>query len=183
MSQENQLSNPEKNLIAMGAAMGGGCRKCADKLYDLALGMKIPEQEVQRAFQWGLDAKDQTAGTLRAKVDELLGTCCTGESGQKTEASAGKTGPAEKLMPLVRIASFVAANSAPDAAKEIKRAKELGVTDDQVRACISIGKMVRKNAQSFSDDEIEENYVGDRGIEEMCCPSSGSAGSSGCSCG
>ena len=184
MNQENPLSNPEKNLIAMGAAMGAGCRKCADKLYALAVGMKISDRQTREACQWGLDAKTQAVGTMRAKVDDLLSACCgRSDGGQKAGGPAGTRQNADKLMPLVRIASFVAANSAPDAAAEIRNAKAEGITEEHIRICISIGKMVRKNAQAFSDEEVEENLGGDL-VEEMCCPlTSGADKASGCSCG
>ncbi len=43
IEQDDRLTNEEKNLVAMGAAMGAGCRTCADKLYALALSLNIPE--------------------------------------------------------------------------------------------------------------------------------------------
>ena len=33
---ENRMSDREKTLAAMGAAMAGGCRTCAEKLYEIA---------------------------------------------------------------------------------------------------------------------------------------------------
>ena len=35
------LSDGEKSLIAMGAAMGAGCRTCADKLHRIALDQNL----------------------------------------------------------------------------------------------------------------------------------------------
>jgi hypothetical protein len=34
--RENQLTDKEKTFISMGAAMGAGCRTCADKFYAAA---------------------------------------------------------------------------------------------------------------------------------------------------
>lgn len=112
-NQENQLGNPEKNMIAMGAAMAAGCRTCADKLYELALGMKIPEVEMKKAFQWGLNARTQAGGTMSAKMDELLVSCCAGEAPGRKIGGSSKRGNAERILLPVRIASFVAANSPP----------------------------------------------------------------------
>jgi hypothetical protein len=180
--QGNQLDDRGKNLIAMGAAMGAGCRKCADKLHALAVTMKILDDEMLKAFQWGLDAKAKAAETMRAKVEDLLGCGCS-RTGLKKEADHGpaRQQHSDPLIPLVRIASFIAANSAPDAAAEIAEARSEGVTEDRIRLCISIGKMVRKNAQAFSDGEIEEIFAGE--IKEFCCPlAPESEKESGCSC-
>jgi alkylhydroperoxidase/carboxymuconolactone decarboxylase family protein YurZ len=162
--QENHLTNREKNLIAMSAAMGAGCRKCADKLYGVAKSLTIPEKEMLMAFQWGLDAKAEAIGTMRAKVSELLGDG-KGIEVKTTDASS------KKLAALARIASFVAANSAPDVASEIQKAKGDDITPDQIQTCISLARMVRKNAGLFSDQEISDK-VGSFGStgEEMCCP-------------
>jgi alkylhydroperoxidase/carboxymuconolactone decarboxylase family protein YurZ len=176
--QENHLTNREKNLVAMSAAMGSGCRQCADKLYGVAVSLTIPEKEMLMAFQWGLDAKAEAIGTMRAKVSELLGDS-KGIDAQATVASS------KKLATLARIASFVAANSAPDVASEIQRAKEHDITPDQIQTCISLARMVRKNAGIFSDQEISDN-VGSFGSagDEMCCPlTPGAKDSPACSCG
>lgn len=177
-NQEHLLTNQAKNLIAMSTAMGAGCRLCADKLYGVAASLKIPEKEMLRAFQWGLDAKVQAITTMRLKIAELMGND-KGNDTQKTDASS------RKLAALARIASFVAANSAPDVVSEIQKAKEHDISTDQIQMCISLARMVRKNAGAFSDQEISEKFCGlETDGDEMCCPvSPGSKSSSACSCG
>jgi hypothetical protein len=177
-NQEQHLTNQEKNLIAMSAAMGAGCRQCADKLYGVAMSLTIPEKEMLRAFQWGLDAKAEAIGTMRMKISELLGND-TGIDARDPDVSSGK------LAALARIASFVAANSAPDVASEIQKAKEHNLTPGQIQMCISLAKMVRRNAGIFSDQEISDKVGGfESAGEEMCCPlSPGAKDSPACSCG
>ncbi len=176
-NQENHLTNQEKNLIAMSAAMGAGCRQCADKLYGVATSLKIPKKEMLKALQWGLDAKAEAIGTMRMKISELMGND-KGIDAQGTDVSL------VKLAVLARIASFVAANSAPDVVSEIQKAKEQNVTPDQIQMCVSLAKMVRKNAGIFSDQEISDNVGSfESAGQEMCCPlSPGAKGSSACSC-
>jgi hypothetical protein len=176
--REYHLTNQEKNLIAMSAAMGAGCRQCADKLYGVATSLKIPEKEMLKAFQWGLDAKAEAIGTMRMKISELMGND-KGIDAQDPGASS------KKLAALARIASFIAANSAPDVASEIRKAQEHDITPEQIQMCISLGKMVRKNAGIFSDQEISDKMCSFESVgEEMCCPlSPGAKDSSACSCG
>ncbi|MGA2332073.1 MAG: hypothetical protein ABSG75_09955 [Syntrophales bacterium] len=177
-NQEDHLTNQEKNLIAMSAAMGAGCRQCADKLYGVATSLKIPEKEMLKAFQWGLDAKADAVGTMKMKISELMGND-KGIDAQDPDASS------RKLVALARIASFVAANSAPDVVSEIQKAQEHGITPGQIQMCISLAKMVRKNAGIFSDQEISDKVESFESVgEEMCCPlSPGAKDSSACSCG
>jgi len=174
---DNHLTNEEKDLVAMGAAMGAGCRICADKLHGIAVSLKIPEGDRAQAFRWGLDAKAQAVRTMQAKVASLTG------EGRETGADA-VTGSANGLAPLVRIAAYVAANSAPDALAEIERAREQGISPDRIRLCLSLAKMVRKNAMAYSDQELARNGLDrEEGGEEACCsgaPSSKDAPA--CSC-
>ena len=178
IEQDDHLTNQEKNLVAMGAAMGAGCRTCADKLYGLAVSLKIPEAEMVMALNGGLEAKAQAVRTMEAKISALVG-----EAGAK--GTSGSGGFPSKLSSLVRIASFVAANSAPDALTEMRKARGQGIPSEQIGVAIALAKMVRKNAVSFSDQEISDNACGlEFDGEEMCCPLSPDTGTaSACSCG
>ena len=175
--QSNHLTDREKTLVAMGAAMGAGCRTCADKLYGIAVSLGIPEAEMMVALTGGLEAKAQAVGTMEAKISTLVG-----RAGAKGTSVSGEHG---KLSSLVRIAASVAANSAPDALIEMRKARVQGIPSEQIGIAVSLAKMVRKNAISFSDQEISDN---DCGLQvdgaEMCCPLSPDTGSaSACSCG
>ena len=163
-NEENHLTDQEKNLIAMGAAMGGGCRTCADKLYKLALSLKIPKEEMAMAFDLGLAAKAEAVRTMEAKISSLV-------DGKAQNTRAVPEGGRQKLSSLVRIASFVAANSAPDVLTETEKAKAQGITAEQIQMSVSLAKMVRKNAMMFSDQEISASGCGcESDGEAMCCP-------------
>jgi hypothetical protein len=174
--QDSQLSNQEKTLITMGAAMGAGCRTCADKLYDAAISLNIPKNEMLKAFLLGLDAKAAAVKTMQEKVSALMtdGNSCNSKEFPK------------KLASMIRMASFTAANSAPDCLTEIKQALSKGITTtEQIQLCIATGKMVRKNAISFSDQEIFNKFrCSESDVKGACCPvSANTENSSGCSCG
>jgi len=177
--QEEHLSNELKNLIAMGAAMGAGCRTCADKLHGIAQSLNIPEGEMSKAFQCGLTAKAEAVKTMSRTISTLM------ENGAE-EKPKGFDGYLKSMPSLARIAAFVAANSAPDALSEIEKAKTDGITAEQIRMCINLGKMVRKNAMVFSDQEIADKVSGlQPETEQVCCPASSSAknqSQAACSC-
>lgn len=177
-NQDDHLTDREKNLIAMGAAMGGGCRTCADKLHRLAVSLNIPEGEMAGAFHLGLEAKAEAVGTMEAKISSLLD-----DHGERKQAVSGE-GP-HALSPLVRIASFAAANSAPDLLSEVRKATAQGITSGRIRIAISLARMVRKNAMMFSDQEIFASGCGGPSEgEETCCPLPADAKNApACSCG
>ncbi len=177
-NQDDHLTDREKNLIAMGAAMGAGCRTCADKLYKLAVSLKIPEEEMGTAFKLGLDAKGEAVRTMGAKISALMGA--DGVLNRAMPESG-----LHELSSLVRIASFVAANSAPDVLAEMRNAEAQGMTSAQIRMAVSLAKMVRKNAIAFSDQEISANGCGGESDgDEICCPlPAGTKNAAACSCG
>jgi hypothetical protein len=177
LKEEQHLSNELKNLIAMGAAMGAGCRTCADKLHGIAHSLNIPEGEMLKAFNLGLSAKAQAVKTMNSKISTLMGN-------QREDKPLFGDGRLKSMPTLARIASFVAANSAPDALSEIEKAQAEGITADQIKLCINLGKMVRKNAMAFSDQEIADRINGVEGeTEQVCCPvSPGSGSRASCSC-
>ena len=173
----DHLTDREKTLVAMGAAMGAGCRTCADKLYGIAVSLGIPKAEMVMALNGGLEAKAQAVRTMEVKICTLVGGAAA--KGTSISEECGK------LASLVRIAAFVAANSAPDGLVEMRKARVHGVPSAQIGIAVSLAKMVRKNAMSFSDQEISANDCGLQfGGNEMCCPLSPDTGNaSACSCG
>ena len=174
-NRENQLTDQEKTFISMGAAMGAGCRTCADRLYNMAISANISRAEMLKAFLLGLDAKAQAVKTMQEKVSSLL----------PEESAAGAPEFSPRLASLIRIASLTAANSAPDCLAEAARVQAAGITAEHLQLGIATGKMVRKHATEFSDREISDKFVCS-GAEEKatCCPGPGKAQSSdGCSCG
>ncbi len=173
--QDDHLTNEEKTLVAIGAAMGAGCRTCADKLHGTAVSLKIPEEHQARACFWGLAAKGEAVTTMQRKAATLI------DAGPEKQTQA--VADAERFAPLVRIASFVAANSAPDALAEIGAARARGATADQIRLSISLGKMVRKNAMAFSDQELSNTLGLEEAGQEACCAAAPSPKAApACSC-
>ena len=67
------LNDGEKTLIAMGAAMGAGCRTCADKLYRIALDQNLSREEILTAFLEGLEGKGRGAAHHAGEGAHLAG--------------------------------------------------------------------------------------------------------------
>lgn len=155
-NKDNCLNDAQKLLVAMGAAMGGGCRICAENLHKLAGEQGSSRADILKACQLGLEAKAEAINTMKAKVSEIL------KDTQPSEAK-NHSKDMKKIITLIRTAAFTAANSSPDAFKEIRKAFAQGISKGDIRTCISIARMVREKAATFSDKEVAE--------QTCCCTS------------
>lgn len=146
---ERVMSDGEKILVALGAAIGGGCEKCAENLIKIAEGQGVAAEESAEACRMGFEAKSEA---IRSMKDRLAGIMKAGgppcEKCLKTDV--------QKLAAMVRAAAFAAANAAPDAADEMKKAFKQGAGKGDLRMCLSIAKTIREKAASFSNQDILE---------------------------
>jgi AhpD family alkylhydroperoxidase len=147
MDENSSINNKEKSLVALAAAMGGGCRVCAENLYGIAVSVGATSDEIQRAFLDGLIVRQSATEIMREKAGALLGR----PLGPDVPAGGGR---AARVTELSRLAAAAAANSSPDALREIASAQAVGVTEGQIGLVIGIARAIRTKAQGFSDAEI-----------------------------
>lgn len=81
----------------------------------------------------------------------------------------------EKLKEMIAIGASVTANCIPCIQFHFAKAREVGVTDAEIKAAVQVGKMVRKGAARKWDDEVAA-LLGD----QDACPGSESAQGCGC---
>lgn len=60
----------------------------------------------------------------------------------------------EKLKEMIAIGASVTANCIPCIRYHFAKAREVGVTDAEIKAAVQVGKMVRKGAAQKWDEEI-----------------------------
>ena len=179
------MNERERTMIAMGAAMGAGCRQCAEGLLDAGKSLKIPAKEIWKAFEMGLNAKAEAVNTMRAAVSSMLHK----EAGKETDCGCAKPDNAGtinngRLACLIRLASYAASNSAPDALSEIDDAVVEGADRRQIRLCMSIAGMVREKSAGFSDQEVGQTHGGHKSDEQPLQDKEATdACNAGCSCG
>jgi hypothetical protein len=145
------LTDAEKLLVAMGAAIGGGCGKCAENLVKIAHEQGVSLADMATACKEGFAAKGDAVKTMKAKVATIL-KAATQESDESRKGVDMK-----KMASLIRTAAFAAANSAPDTVKEMKKACLQGAAKGDFRMCLSIAKSIRKKAEQFSDEDVAES--------------------------
>jgi len=174
MDQRERLSDKERLLVAMAAAMGAGCRTCARGLWAKADEAGVSADEIELAFRDGLLQRERATELMRAGAGALLG---------RELRTGGTTRPEvpTHITALGRLAASVAANAAPDALKSADAARASGATEAELRVAIGIGRSVRARAESFSDGEIDESHAEGPESAEVgvdCC----AQGAAPCSC-
>jgi AhpD family alkylhydroperoxidase len=60
----------------------------------------------------------------------------------------------EKLKEMIAIGASVTANCIPCIQYHFAKARDVGVTDAEIKAAVQVGKMVRKGAANKWDEEI-----------------------------
>jgi alkylhydroperoxidase/carboxymuconolactone decarboxylase family protein YurZ len=146
MSKSEALGGKEKLFIALAAAMGGGCRTCAQGLHGMAGSAGVSPEEVGRAFAAGLDVRESATRVMRSHAERLVGRGLC-------ECSTLEPATDARVLELSRVAAAIAANSSPDALRHIQAAKSAGATDAEIEVAIGTARMVRTKAQGFSDAE------------------------------
>jgi SAM-dependent methyltransferase len=153
--EEEALGGTEKTLIALSAAIGGGCRTCAEHLHSVAGSLGATPEQIERAFAEGLRQRDSATRVMREKAEALLGRTV------KIEAASGEA--PTRLELLGRLAASTASNSAPDALRHVAAARAAGATEAQIQVAIGIARTVRSKAQGFSDAELGDSPAEDAG--------------------
>ena len=161
MSETQALESKDKLFIAMAAAMGGGCRTCAEKLHSMAGSEGIAPEEQGRAFLEGLRVRERATEVMRRKAEALVG-------GKLRHGENGGGATHLRVLELSRLAAAVAANSSPDALNHIADAREAGASDAEIEVAIGTARMVRSKAQGFSDEEVGASKQNE--AEEAPCP-------------
>ena len=166
MSNPGTLTEVEKAQVALSAAMGAGCRTCADNLYPMLRSLGAAADVIEPALDEGLRTRQATAALMQSKADALMGRTPAPDVASDEEI-------ASVLSELMRIGAGVAANSAPTALHHLERARSAGATEQEIRLAIGIARRVRSKAQGFSDAEIDEACAkGESGaqVPEIPCP-------------
>jgi alkylhydroperoxidase/carboxymuconolactone decarboxylase family protein YurZ len=166
MSNPGTLTKVEKAQVALSAAMGAGCRTCADNLYPVLRSFGAGADEIEPALDEGLRTRRATAALMQSKADALVGRTPAPDVANDDEIGS-------RLSELMRIGAGVAANSAPTVLHHLKRARSVGATEQEIGLAIGIARLVRSKAQGFSDAEIDEACAKEASgaqVPEVPCP-------------
>ena len=144
-----QLEQREKELAAIGAAIGCNCRPCIEHHIPAGRKAGLTEVELADAVATARTVLDQAIALLSPRVDELLG----GGTALSESAATGVTSRAEELVALG--ASF-GANSHPLLHRHIAAALELGLSSAELAGVARMAAYVQKRAGEFTADAVKD---------------------------
>src|SRR5689334_9457423 len=123
-----QLEPREKELVAVGASVGAGCRPCIEHHVVAAREAGLSESELLEAVETAFSVRSQATELFSRMVGELLRGAASAR-----EAPGGDGSPAAQL---VALGASLGANSHPLLRRHVAGALTAGFTQSQVTAAL-----------------------------------------------
>ena len=140
-----QLEQRDKELAAIGAAIGCNCRPCIEHHIPAGREAGLSEAALADAVATARLVRDEAIVLLAPRVDELLG-----RSTVAVEAASVATSRAHAL---VALGASVGANSHALGARHITGAPELGLSAGEIAAALKMAGYVQKRASEMTADK------------------------------
>ena len=158
-----RLGQRDKELAAIGAAIGCNCRPCIEHHIPAGREAGLSEAELVDAVAIAQALRDEAIELLAPRIDELLG----GGSAPGRPASAVETSRANTL---VALGASVGANAHRLLERHIAAALELGLGPREITAAVKMAGYVQNrasemtaNAATHALDELRGGAVGAAG--------------------
>lgn len=143
-----QLGQRDKELAAIGSAIGCNCRPCVDHHIPKGREAGLAEAALADAVATARALRDQGIELLAPRIDELLGD----GSGPTEPAPVAETSRAHAL---VCLGASVGVNSHPLLERHIAAALEHGLTPTEVAAAIKMASYVQNRASEITADKAK----------------------------
>lgn len=144
-----QLEQCDKELAAIGAAIGCNCKPCIEHHIPAGRKAGLSEAELADAVATARAVRDQAIELLAPRVDQLLG----GAGGAPSEAAP--IGGMPRAEELVALGASIGANSHALLHRHINAAHELGFTPAELAAAARMAAYVQKRASEFTADAVK----------------------------
>jgi 4-carboxymuconolactone decarboxylase len=141
------LEQRDKELSAIGSAIGCNCRPCVDHHIPKGREAGLSEAELAEAVAVARAVRDQGIGLLAPRIDELLGSGISASPAHVAEAS--------RAYALVCLGASVGVNSHPLLERHIAAALELGLTATEVSAAIKMASFVQTRAGEITAEKAK----------------------------
>ena len=141
-----QLEQRDKELAAIGAAIGCNCRPCIEHHIPAGREAGLSEAELADAVATARAVRDAAIELLAPRIDELLGDSTV----PAEPASAAETSRARGLASL---GASVGANSHALLERHIAAALALGLSAGEVAAALKMAGYVQKRAGEMTADK------------------------------
>ena len=175
------LSEKEKGLIGIGAAVAAGCQPCTRSLMQSARAAGACERSVRLAIETGLAA--------RTRATEAMALWAETEQGQAPVVDASFRLEKERMATLIAAGATYAANSTATLDSQIENAQAYDWTNVQIAEAFTVGRAVAQTAakkveaaamrQGYSLVESDPSCCGDGLTAEL----DQAPAQTGCGCG
>jgi AhpD family alkylhydroperoxidase len=140
-----QLEQRDKELAAIGSAIGCNCRPCVDHHIPKGREAGLSEAELAEAVATGRAVRDQGIELLAPRIDELLG-----EGGAPTEPPPFTE--TSRAQALAALGASVGVNAHALLERHIAAALEFGLTPTDIAAAIKMASYVQTRAGEITAD-------------------------------
>jgi hypothetical protein len=175
------LSDKEKALVGIGAAMAAGCRPCTQMLIRAARAAGACERGIRLAIETGLYAGTSATRAMAAWAE--------GEQGSAPELDSAFRAEKERLTALILAGASLAANSTELLTRYVGDAQALDWSKDQIDAGLAAARTVSRTAASKIESAAARMGFSLHAAPSDCCsaaeePAPADApAAGGCGCG
>jgi AhpD family alkylhydroperoxidase len=137
------LEQREKELVAIGAAIGCNCRPCIEHHIPAGREAGLSEAALADAVATARGVRDEAIKLLAPRIDELL----TGGSVRSTPAVLCES---DRAHALVALGASVGANSHPLLREQITSAFETTLNSAEIAAAVRVAEYVQRRASEMT---------------------------------
>src|SRR3972149_2885890 len=147
------LGGREREVVAVGAAIGAGCRPCTQ--YHVRAGLKagLSEEEVRLAVE--------EAEVLRIHAATSIADYARGLLGSPEERAAPLCSPTEPLQALAQVGAATGSNAGHALAWLLPYARGLGLTNEALSEAVEMAGVVKRMAGEFFGQDAERSLGGE----------------------
>jgi 4-carboxymuconolactone decarboxylase len=143
-----QLEQREKELAAIGAAVGCNCRPCVEHHIPAGRAAGLSEPELADAVATARGVRNEAIRLLAPRIDELL-------TGYNRDFKADVAVETSRTHALVALGASIGANSHPLLYAQIAAALELGLTHAEITAAVRTAEYVQQRASEMTAEKVK----------------------------
>ena len=145
------LSVREREVVAVGAAIGAGCRPCTQ--YHVRAGLKagLSEEEIRLAVE--------EAEVLRIHAATSIADFARGLLGSPEERAAPLCSPADPFQALAQVGAATGSNAGQALDWLLPYARGLGLTNEALSEAVEMAGVVKRMANEFFGKDAERSLA------------------------
>lgn len=146
------LMEKERELVSIGASIAAGCQLCIDVHVKAARKAGASGEEISQAASVALATRDAANLALERHTLKVLGKKLLGlrSDVEDTDSNAVPDGEgATRIGELVAIAAAHAANCEEILERHVAVAREIGVTEPEIKVVLRLSKFIKGKADSL----------------------------------